>query len=96
MTGPSALCHGWSLIHHSSHHIRSRLVSVPTEVETEGVAYSVNARSQLAWARTIKERTAGLDALAELVHEAQIGLRPGIGDLDRSESAMIGSQQESR
>ena len=52
--------------------------SLPTEVETEGVAYSVNARSLLAWARTIKERTAGLDALAELVHEAQIGCVPAL------------------
>ena len=52
--------------------------SLPTEVETEGVAYSVNARSQLAWASTIEERTAALDALAELVHEAQIGCVPAL------------------
>ena len=52
--------------------------SLPTEVETDGVAYSVNARSQLAWARTIEERTAALDALAELVREAQIGCVPAL------------------
>jgi len=52
--------------------------SVPAEVETEGVTYSVNARSLLAWARTIEEKTAGLDALAELVHEAQIGCVPAL------------------
>ena len=51
---------------------------VPTEVETGGATYSVNARSLLAWARTIVEKTASHDALAELVHEAQNGCVPAL------------------
>ena len=50
--------------------------SAPTEVETEGVTCSGSARSQLAWAHTTEEKTAGLGALAELVHEARIGSVP--------------------
>ena len=50
--------------------------SAPTEVESEDVAYSGSARSLLAWAHTTEEKTAGLGALAELVHEARIGSVP--------------------
>ena len=52
--------------------------SLPTEVGTEGVAYSGNARSLLAWVRTTEAKTAALDALVELVHEVQIGCVPAL------------------
>ena len=50
--------------------------SAPTEVETEGVTCSGSARSQLAWAHTTEEKTAGLGTLAELDHKVQIGCVP--------------------
>ena len=52
--------------------------SLPTEVETEGAACSENAKSLIAWARTIVEKTEGQDVVLELVHEAQSGCAPAL------------------
>ena len=44
-----------------------------TEVETEGVAYVVTAKSLIAWAHTILERTANLVVLVGLRNLDQLG-----------------------
>jgi len=44
--------------------------SLPTEAETEVAAYAENAESLIAWVHTIVEKTADLDVVLVLVHEA--------------------------
>ena len=65
--GCRALTHGWIS------KIRSRLWEDETEVETEAVAYVAIARSLIAWAHTIVERTATLVVLVGQQRLDQLG-----------------------
>ena len=52
--------------------------SLPTEVETEVAAYAENAKSLIAWAHTIVEKTAGQDVVLDHVHEAPCDCAPAL------------------
>ena len=50
------------------------------------------AKLPFAWAHTIEGRTAALVVLVGQERPDQLGLRPGTGDLERSDSAMVAQE----